>query len=240
MATSEHIIRKIHKLLQLSRDRSESSINEAEAALRRAQYLLEKYELDMSEIEDYFETHMCEELFFEKQKLSVWDKYILNILQEFFHVEILVAVGGKYVIVGSKDHIDVARMIYEYLKDIFVKSFREYRKIHKRAQSQAYYMGLYAGLYNVLQAHIQQPLDQYVQQSEHVQNTEQDTEHSEHNECTALAIYDRAIDEYLKERYGEVPKTRKKQIEIYDRQAFFRGEEAGQRINIKRSIPHAV
>lgn len=204
------IINRIKNLLDLAHN-SGATIHEAELALQKSQELLNKYHLTLEDINNHTKKSLIiEEDFFIKQRLNVWDKYILNIINEFFHVEIMKHPDThQYILVGTQTHIDIAKRVYEYLKEIFKRSLKTYKKIHKRAQPQSYYFGLYCGLYTKLE-------------SSYISDTE------EH----AIVLYESVVQNYLKETYGDITVTQQPRIKLYDKNAYLHGEQDGSRINI--------
>jgi hypothetical protein len=213
--TRDDILRKAHALLNLADD-SATSEHEAEAALLHSQRLMEKYDLTLSDIEEYKnQCRIVEETLFVKTRMHVWDKFILSIIQTFFHVELLRGKQGECVLVGEFLHVRVAKQMYQYLKSVFISNYKTYKTYHKRAQAQAFYYGLYTGLYQKLQEHA--------------------------HTCTALQLYKRDIDTYIHTTYGRIPDTRAKTIRLYDTQAYVYGEQLGGDIEIATTLPtHAL
>ncbi len=204
------IIKRIKNLLDLANDTG-TTIHEAELALKKSYELMNKYHLTLEDISRYTEEGIIvEEVLFVKKRLSVWDKYILDILQTFFHVRILKHPDTyQYILVGTNAHIEISKRIYEYLKEIFKASLKQYKRIHKRAQPQSYYFGLYCGLYSKLeQSHISE------------------------QEKTSIVLYESVVQKYLETKCGIINVQKQPKVKLYDRNAYLHGEQDGGRINI--------
>lgn len=210
------IIEKIQKILALSQDTSTSE-HEAQLALSKAHDLLDKYHLTLADVlqHESSETMFVEEILFDKIRLHVYDKYILSLLQSFFHVVIMrknLEKGFQYIIVGTRVHVTIAKHLYVYLKRVFINSYKLYKskKRHRRVQSQAYYLGVYTGLFSKLQ-----------------------TLYTSREVSTAISVYDASVEEYLLSRYGNIPEVdNSKWIQIRDTTAYRHGESAGRDISI--------
>lgn len=228
------IIERIRKLFALSRDQS-TSIHEAELALVKANELLLKYNVTVEDIErSEREERYGERVLFVKSKLQVYDKYILDILQTFFHIVILRnrtmnihqsqtqyqsshptqknIYVYEYRCIGSQVHLECALLVYHYLKTIFLREYREYCRQYptKHLQSQAFYLGMYTGLYTQLQTQVY---------------TEEITQ--------ALVKYDQTIYKYILARYGDLETFDSfERIFVRDPLAFQKGEQRGLQINV--------
>jgi hypothetical protein len=210
MMYGEKVIQRIRKLFRLAKDRS-ASINEAASALRKMQELLDRYQLSLVDIIVQDESQaFVENVLLESERLKVYDKYIFSVLQTFFHVVILrsaIDVGYRYTVVGTRVHIEIAKELYVYLKQVFIREYQGYQKKRRygRIQSQSFYMGIFTGLYRILQEH---------------QCTEELTK--------AIMIYDKAIYEYILLQYGNLPEFDSSQsILLKDPSAYVHGEHVG-------------
>lgn len=137
---NKEIIEKIQKLLSLA---TSDNQHESDLASKKAQELLIKYNLSMSQVEIK-----------EYNKLEVdatrdpSGKFIGDILNRFFFVYVFKS-GKKYIFTGTEENLQVAMYVRSFLHN----SFKRLYKIEAQKQGwkngsnrNAFYLGLWKGL----------------------------------------------------------------------------------------------
>jgi hypothetical protein len=121
------IIEKIKKLLTLAKDKGATE-HEAALATVRAQEFLEKYNLDMIDVEVEEIITMPFEIGLNKSPL--WLGMLIRGIMEEFGCQAFVTKKGRhteqYMIFGTKVDIEVARYVLEYLRGVVMRMQREY------------------------------------------------------------------------------------------------------------------
>jgi hypothetical protein len=158
----EKLIEKIQKLMALATSPNE---NEAKAASAKAHELMIRHNLQMSELEVKPEVGV--ETFHQADNniISFKDKLIAGILNEYFNVYIIINTSGKgqffgnkfmrpksLKIAGTKENIEIAKYVFEYLSIAFDKCWNDYRKASKAKASakKPFYVGLANGFKETL------------------------------------------------------------------------------------------
>lgn len=138
------IVNKIQKLLALA---NSDNKNEAELASKKAQELLIKHNISMSEVEtansDYFETNI------DLPKRSNERKFIDALLDEYFFVFVYTDKrSNKIVFVGKKENVDVALYVRSFLEHTFKRLYKLENESQgwKGKHRESFYLGLYKGL----------------------------------------------------------------------------------------------
>ena len=102
MDTEKPILKRIQKLLTLSKDNGASKA-EAERAMEMAQRLMTKYNITMANIEDDTPASKIKhEYFFSRVVLNPADTEITAILCRFYKVKILYNGNSGMVVIGPK------------------------------------------------------------------------------------------------------------------------------------------
>jgi hypothetical protein len=215
----EKLIEKIQKLLALATSPNE---NEAKAASAKAQELMIKYNLEVSELEVKPEVGV--EVFHQADNniVSFKDKVIASILNDHFNVYIIINVEGKgrffgnkfmrpkcLKVAGTKENIEIAKYVFDYLSVAFENAWKVYKKETNAPASakNAFFDGLTSGFKKTLK------------QNEKV------------CEEKGLVV---VKDPSLKEQFG---KTRKATCTARsDANAAMAGFEAGQKMKIAKAV----
>ena len=151
---AKRMLTKVEKLMALGQSSNEA---EAQAASRKANYLLNKYNLqrienDSPEIKYHTICH-------KKKRIESIQQAILSILQKYYYVSCISshtydfqddAEYRSVVIVGKKEAIKVAEYVYHFLFDTAQTLWQEYRKKHKagRGDKVSFDMGFIKGIEN--------------------------------------------------------------------------------------------
>ena len=149
---NEKMMGKIKKLLAWS---GSSNINEASSAAEKANKLLLKYNLSMSDLDKKDQKYL-EEVVSSEPYLRIHQKFVLPIIQEFFFVKPMLFLrtigftktGARKTntdikLIGTKENIEIAKYTYDFL----CKTYKELWLIYKRANNlgenkrQHYYTG---------------------------------------------------------------------------------------------------
>jgi hypothetical protein len=157
----QKIIEKITKLLALATSPVEA---EAKLAATRAQELLVKYNLTMTQVEKQQGRAASDEKFIHKEmfsqcRKSTEDLYVLSLLGQFFFVAVVnryAYINGKkvfgYSLLGRHHNVKIAEYMYDFLKMQFKQLFASYRERTgcPVTSKKDYYYGLYCGLHHQL------------------------------------------------------------------------------------------
>lgn len=206
----QKIKKKIHGLYKLS----QGSGYEAESAKEKMVELLEKYQLELETLLiEGCSTDIIEEELFRKRRLAVYDKFILDLLQTFYHVAILISsVDNRYILAGTRESVHIAKNMYQYMENVWKELYKRYVERKKKVQSQAYYLGLYVGIYRRLQ--------------------------EQQNMChTSLVKYNREhiMNEMIK-LHGDISEKEHPRIVLTDKPAYWKGEYDGYILGNMKAI----
>jgi hypothetical protein len=151
---AKRMLTKVEKLMALGQSSNEA---EAQAASRKANYLLNKYNLqrvenDSPEIKYHTICH-------KKKRIESIQQAIMSILQKYYYVSCISSYTYDFqddaeyrsvVIVGKKEAIKVAEYVYHFLFDTAQTLWQEYRKKHKaeRGDKVSFDMGFIKGIEN--------------------------------------------------------------------------------------------
>ena len=152
------IIDKIQKLLKMTGSREQG---EAETALKMAQELAIKYDIDLSNIPLESEKESKQEFVKETADLGarmpVAQKFINPILMKYFGVH-LVTGGGRWdgrkmYFIGRKDKAEFAKWVNEFLNNTFMNLWRSYQIAtrYPTTYRDSYLLGLQQGLMQKLE-----------------------------------------------------------------------------------------
>jgi len=207
----EKIIEKIQKLLALSES---SNQHEAENALTKAQDLMVKYNIELSQVKNHDSEYINEtsEIFKREPLGSI---YINDILDNFFFVKIVNSKRdfGKYVnIVGEKQNVKNAIHARKYLFKMFKHLWDTYKKETGASTKsrESFYYGLWEGF------------------SEKMKQQREKTE----QEYGLVVVEDPNLNEKLKELFQKLRKSNKKTVNVGDPDALESGKEAGKGLEI--------
>ncbi|MFQ5930438.1 MAG: SprT-like domain-containing protein [Acidobacteriota bacterium] len=157
-ARDEKIVRRLQKVLSLSASPNE---HEAQAAVQKARYLLLKYSIDLTELDEerQFGTRSLGVVKGRRMSYELWLGSILN---EFFFVEVLWAqsydalrdrTGSVLQIFGAPANLDMAEYVYHYLLQLLDRLWGEYKAangIRSNRERQRYFAGVLDGFYQKL------------------------------------------------------------------------------------------
>jgi len=220
---NKDIIEKIQKLLALANSSNE---NEAKLAAAKAQELLIKYNLSMSQIETDENRYEMELIATGKGRISSEYLYIQSLLCEFYFVRIVkskrVIYDGfwpkneaVYLIFGAEHNIKIAKYVDEFLVQAFQRLFKQYRiKTNAPATSKhSFYLGLYHGLREQLLSTIKK--------------VEQET--------GLVVVNDANLDEWIQEQM-KIKQTKDHKVDNVDNAAINSGYQEGKKLTISKGL----
>lgn len=139
------MMQKIEKLLALS----QSSVPaEANAAIAKANELMFRYNISMSDIKDKTLREYTEESV--PYDFMIETKYIRDILVKYFFVQtIRVGYSLKWNILGTIENVAIAVYMYHHIKHKFAEAWQTFKKEHQKRGVEGktdFYLGLWKGL----------------------------------------------------------------------------------------------
>jgi hypothetical protein len=233
---AQTLLRRVEKLLALGQSSNES---EARAASRKANYLLNKYNLDRIARDD-IDCSDTRYLYLRtgKKRMESIEKLILSFLEEFYFVNCVAATiydaqtDEEYkagVLIGKKEALVVAEYVYRFLLNTSRSLWQNFREKHagQRTGKVAFDSGFMKGI-----------------RSNH------EMMFKEHNDAKingdtslpvaavkALRIKCRTENNFEKTRL--FPRLRKDRTSFrMDKNAFFQGMEQGKKTHIHRPVEH--
>ncbi|MDT8378857.1 MAG: DUF2786 domain-containing protein [Desulfotignum sp.] len=165
---AQTLLRRVEKLLALGQSSVES---EARAASRKANYLLNKYNLDRIH-RDETDSSDIRYLYLRtgKKRMESIEKMILGFLEEFYFVNCVIAtiydaaIGEEYkagVLIGRKEALVVAEYVYRFLLNTSRALWKDFRKKHsgRRTGKVAFDSGFMKGIRSNHEMMFKQPED---------------------------------------------------------------------------------
>jgi hypothetical protein len=143
MTPSEDIIDKIRKLLRLAQGATNS--HEAGLALERALQLAARHKIDVAGLDlDPEIERIIHERFPIGERLSYISKLTLNVVVEFFHVDVCVR-KPDVVFAGAATDVTIAYYIFGFLSGSCRRALSAFEKEKKRKPSQLRRQNFVAG-----------------------------------------------------------------------------------------------
>lgn len=151
----EKIVEKIKKLLALSKSPNE---NEAMAAALKAQALMAKYEIDLSQIETNEDRKIVERIYCDngKHEMKKWKYGLATIVANNFMCKMFLY-GTSVVFYGYEEDAEIAlntfRYLYEAGNRLALKYYNNYRKngMPTKGVMNTYLSGFKAGIKSILE-----------------------------------------------------------------------------------------
>jgi len=153
-ADAQKMLRKVEKLMALGQSNNEA---EAQAASRKANYLLNKYNLQRINTGDADPNIKHLTICHKKKRIESIQKALLSVLRDYYYVNCLTsstyhaeddAVYKSMVLIGREEALIVAEYVYHFLLDTGQALWKDFRKKHsaKRSQKVSFGMGFTAGI----------------------------------------------------------------------------------------------
>ncbi len=155
-ADAQKMLRKVEKLMALGQSNNQA---EAQAASRKANYLLNKYNLQRINTGDDDPNIRYLTICHKKKRIESIQKALLSILRDYYYVNCLTsrtyhagddAIYKSMVLIGREEALIVAEYVYHFLLDTSQALWQNFRKKHraKRGQKVSFDMGFTAGIRN--------------------------------------------------------------------------------------------
>lgn len=217
------VIAKIQKLLALA-----NSANEFEASLaaEKANELLTKHNLKLSQIEGYTPDMKCQNFMASTTQQPAENKWIFAILCNYFFVRIVKGrrrnlVNGKVCAVwsflGDTHNVEIARYVYEFLARNYHDLFKAYRE--ETGCQPNYRSSFYVGLTRGIMEHL-------------------DSIRSKVQNETGLVVIpqDPKIKDFQDSIFDKTRKCRSPSVHVVNDDAIERGTEEGRKIRIAKGL----
>jgi len=175
-----NIVEKIKKLLSLG---GSSNENESKLAMKKAQSLLAKYKLDMSDIDKKESTNIKYEFTNISSTRSTWRLMVADLIADNFACYTVLNRNGRKTLIaflGEKDDVEICKITFEYaldcvksnLRKLQYKHWKEFHNNNNKGMTTDYTMGFYSGLKQMfdLQKEQNQEWGLVLQKSENVTN----------------------------------------------------------------------
>lgn len=217
---SDQIISRIEKLLRLSESSNE---NEARLALERANELMLRYNLSVSQIKAHEKNgsikYVKYEEIIESKKTDTEFKYIFSILQRHFFTRVVTGhnMYGEKVFwyLASETNLKIARYVDQFIYDAMTDGWVAYKRRAGANQGsrQSYYMGFYSGLDKQL--------------SERRKKVEQ--------EVGLMVVEDAGLVEFVQSHFNRLT-TKGNRISINDSESFVAGHRDGNALQMRTGL----
>jgi len=153
-ADAQKMIKKVEKLMALGKSSNEA---EAQSASRKANYLLNKYNLQQINTRDENPDIKYLTICHKKKRIESIQRAILSILRNYYYVNCLTsntyhaqddAVYKSIVLVGRKEALKVAEYVYYFLFDTGQTLWQDFKekKNAERGEKLSFDMGFIAGI----------------------------------------------------------------------------------------------
>ncbi len=233
---AQTLLRRVEKLLALGQSSNES---EARAASRKANYLLNKYNLDRIDKDDtdasdikyvYLRTG--------KKRMETIEKLILSFLEKFYFVNCVTATiydaqtDEEYkagVLIGKKEALVVAEYVYRFLLNTSKALWKDFRKNHagQRTGKVAFDSGFMQGIRSNHERMFKEHDDPKINGDTSLPVAA----------VKALRVKCHAENHFETTRL--FPRLRKDRTSFrMDKNAFFQGMEQGKKTHIHRPVEH--
>jgi len=215
-----------------------SNEHEAALAMRKANALLRKYNIERLEGrgETEYDYRVIQT---RKKRLDVVDKYAATVINEFFFVDCVLtstydaASCQEYRAVymfGDSKNLAVAEYVYSFLVERASSLWQEYRKKNGCAgkERRSFIIGLFRGFMKKLREQESQDIDAAVN---HGGNT-----------CTALMLKqnDRVLQQFVRIRFPHLRRQAVTATRRFHAGAYHAGQEEGRRLRIHRGIAESA
>ena len=133
-ADAQKMLKKVEKLMALGQSNNEA---EAQSASRKANYLLNKYNLQQTNTKDDNPKIKYLTICHKKKRIESIQRAILSILRNYYYVDCLTsntyhagddAVYKNIVLVGRKESLKVAQYVYHFLFDTGQTLWQDFKK----------------------------------------------------------------------------------------------------------------
>ena len=210
----KQVMEKVKKLLALSQSPSEG---EAAAAVQKAQVLLAKYGLSISEIKE--ETNVLEDILLEKKRLRKWESSLIFFVGKATFTEALEVKRGdtkKIMIIGKEVNIISAKELFGYLHSVVLILGRKHSSEVYHVES--FKQGVVHRVGERLEA--QRNTDTYTDEKAIVLKMD--------------SISKKENFDYMKNKYGTI-RQKSKNMRL-DADSYYYGKNVGDSINLSQQL----
>lgn len=153
-ADARKMLRKVEKLMALGQSNNEA---EAQAASRKANYLLNKYNLQRINTGDDDPNIKYLTICHKKKRIESIQKALLSVLRDYYYVNCVTSrtyhaendtVYKSIVLIGREEALIVAEYVYHFLLDTGQALWQDFRKKHsaQKGEKVSFDMGFTAGI----------------------------------------------------------------------------------------------
>jgi predicted SprT family Zn-dependent metalloprotease len=153
-ADARKMLRKVEKLMALGQSNNQA---EAQAASRKANYLLNKYNLQRINTGDDDPNIKYLTICHKKKRIESIQKALLSVLRDYYYVNCVTSrtyhaendtVYKSIVLIGREEALIVAEYVYHFLLDTGQALWQDFRKKHsaQKGEKVSFDMGFTAGI----------------------------------------------------------------------------------------------
>lgn len=211
MTGNDKIIEKIQKLLALS---GSCNTHEAENAMKKAQELMTKHNIEMQTVDNY-DSEYINETSETYKRANAEAKYINNILTGYFFVKIIQSkrsTGNYLNIVGEKNNVKTAMHMRTYLTNVFKVLWSAHKKENNLTvkSKQSFYTGIYTGFCEKMD----------------LQRKETEMKYE------VVLVNDPKVDDKVNELFSNLTKGARTSMSTSDSAAYNAGKSQGRKLNV--------
>jgi hypothetical protein len=223
---TSQVLQKIEKLLALGES---PNIHEAEAALKKATLLIEKYQLEqLCRLGDAEYRVVVIET--GKKQVATYKRYIIGILQDFFYVRVVLSqayvpmsngLQKTFELMGTSENTAIAEYCYYFLENQLELMWKRVRKRMAgggRTKKNSYYLGVVLG---------------FSQKLKEQQSTTVDTGHSQQNELLVLA--DQRLNNFVQMYFPRLKRSHSRRSRV-DSAMYQKGVEEGRKLSLSEGV----
>lgn len=228
MDEGKKVLVRIEKLLALGES---SNVHEAEAALKKASLLIEKYHLQQLVSSDHSAYVVCV-IEIGKKQVATYKRHICRILQDFFFVRVVLSetykpalneVQKTIELLGTRENVAIAEYCCHFLENRLALLWQEYRTRKAssgRTQKNSFYLGVVLGFWEKLQEQNRGGL-------------RAGTTSVKHREL--LVVEDRRLDTFVQSHFPRLRKTSSRRSTL-DRRVYQEGMQAGRSLRLTEGV----
>ncbi|MCP3899971.1 MAG: DUF2786 domain-containing protein, partial [Desulfobacteraceae bacterium] len=153
-SSAKKMLKKVEKLMALGKSSNEA---EAQSASRKANYLLNKYNLQQIKTEDDKQDIKYLTICHKKKRIKSIQRAILSVLRNYYYVDCITSntyhsqddtVYKSIVLVGQRESLKVAEYVYHFLLDTDQTLWLSFKKKNNAKQREkiSFDMGFIAGI----------------------------------------------------------------------------------------------
>jgi hypothetical protein len=228
LSEGQKVLARIEKLLALGES---SNVHEAEAALKKASLLIEKYHLQQLVSSEHSAYVVCL-IEIGKKQIATYQRHICRILQDFFFVRVVLSETYKPLtnevqkaieLLGTSENVAIAEYCCHFLENRLALLWQEYRLRNKssgRTQKNSFYLGVVLGFWEKLQ-------------EQNSGGARANIASAEHREL--LVVEDRRLETFVQSHFPRLRKTSSRRSTV-DRKVYQEGMQAGRSLRMTEGV----